>query len=129
MGCPGRALRNSAKCRCIKRMFVEAAYRYRCNPTPEQANVLNRTFGCVRVVYNHARAARASFSLHSESFLLPTAFAVRSAGQPPKSSASLTSGVPVSDVCRHPDRVAVPVPPVNGQVCGIAISATIKADT
>jgi putative transposase len=39
-------------------VFVEAAYRYRCNPTPEQANVLNRTFGCVRVVYNHARAAR-----------------------------------------------------------------------
>jgi putative transposase len=39
-------------------MFVEAAYRYRCSPTPEQANLLNRTFGCVRVVYNRARAAR-----------------------------------------------------------------------
>ena len=51
----------AAKCPYIKgRMpqHVEAAYRFRFYPTPEQADLLARTFGCVRVVYNRARAAR-----------------------------------------------------------------------
>ena len=39
-------------------MICDAAFRYRFYPTPEQVNLLNRTFGCVRVVYNRARAAR-----------------------------------------------------------------------
>jgi putative transposase len=30
------------------------AYRFRCYPTPEQAENLRRTFGCVRLVYNKA---------------------------------------------------------------------------
>ncbi|WP_264659140.1 RNA-guided endonuclease InsQ/TnpB family protein [Azospirillum canadense] len=37
---------------------MECAYRFRFYPTPEQADLLNRTFGCVRVVYNRARAMR-----------------------------------------------------------------------
>ena len=37
---------------------VEAAFRFRFYPTPEQADLLARTFGCARVVYNRARAAR-----------------------------------------------------------------------
>ena len=40
-------------CRVVKR-----AYRYRFYPTPEQADLLNRTFGCVRYVYNRALAER-----------------------------------------------------------------------
>ena len=32
---------------------VLRAYRYRFTPTPEQADQLARTFGCVRYVYNH----------------------------------------------------------------------------
>ena len=32
---------------------VQRAYRYRFHPTPEQAEQLARTFGCVRYVYNH----------------------------------------------------------------------------
>ncbi|MFD1675986.1 helix-turn-helix domain-containing protein [Alicyclobacillus fodiniaquatilis] len=28
------------------------AYKYRFYPTEEQTNILNRTFGCVRYVYN-----------------------------------------------------------------------------
>ncbi len=32
---------------------VFRAYRYRFTPTPEQADQLARTFGCVRYVYNH----------------------------------------------------------------------------
>src|SRR4249919_139706 len=37
---------------------VKRAYRYRCYPTPEQTDLLNRTFGCVRKVYNLALEAR-----------------------------------------------------------------------
>lgn len=37
---------------------VRRAYRYRFYPTPGQAGQLNRTFGCVRLVYNRALAER-----------------------------------------------------------------------
>ena len=37
---------------------VRRAYKYRFYPTPEQAEQLNRTFGCVRYVYNRALAER-----------------------------------------------------------------------
>jgi putative transposase len=38
--------------------MVQRAYRYRFYPTSKQAHVLNRTFGCVRLVYNKALDAR-----------------------------------------------------------------------
>jgi putative transposase len=38
--------------------MVQRAYRYRCYPTPEQAEQLVRMFGCVRLVYNRALEAR-----------------------------------------------------------------------
>jgi putative transposase len=37
---------------------MRAAYRCRAYPTPEQAALLSRTFGCVRVVWNKTLAAR-----------------------------------------------------------------------
>jgi putative transposase len=37
---------------------VKRAFKYRFYPTPEQAEQLNRTFGCVRLVYNKALDAR-----------------------------------------------------------------------
>lgn len=37
---------------------VKRAYKYRFYPTPEQAYLLNRTFGCVRLVWNKALAER-----------------------------------------------------------------------
>lgn len=37
---------------------VKRAYRYRFYPSPEQTDLLNRTFGCVRYVYNRALAER-----------------------------------------------------------------------
>lgn len=37
---------------------VWRSYKYRFYPTPEQAGLLNRTFGCVRYVYNRALAER-----------------------------------------------------------------------
>ncbi|GAA1653221.1 RNA-guided endonuclease InsQ/TnpB family protein [Actinoplanes couchii] len=39
---------------------VKRAYRFRFYPTPEQADLLNRTFGCVRLVYNLALDARST---------------------------------------------------------------------
>ncbi len=39
-------------------MDVSRAYRFRCYPTPEQAALLARTFGCVRYVYNHMLGLR-----------------------------------------------------------------------
>lgn len=38
--------------------MVERAYKYRFFPTVEQENLLRRTMGCVRLVYNKALAAR-----------------------------------------------------------------------
>lgn len=37
---------------------MRTAYKCRAYPTPEQAALLNRTFGCVRVVWNRTLAAR-----------------------------------------------------------------------
>ncbi|MCW3840617.1 helix-turn-helix domain-containing protein [Micromonospora yasonensis] len=37
---------------------MKRAYKYRFYPSPEQAELLNRTFGCVRLVYNRALEAR-----------------------------------------------------------------------
>ncbi|MGN9781444.1 RNA-guided endonuclease InsQ/TnpB family protein [Nonomuraea sp. ZG12] len=37
---------------------MKRAYKYRFHPTPEQAVLLNRTFGCVRLVWNKALAER-----------------------------------------------------------------------
>ncbi len=38
--------------------MTERAYRYRFYPTAEQENLLRRTMGCVRLVYNKALAAK-----------------------------------------------------------------------
>ena len=38
--------------------MVERAYKYRFKPTAEQENLLRRTMGCVRLVYNKALSAR-----------------------------------------------------------------------
>ena len=37
---------------------MRTAYKCRAYPDPEQASVLNRTFGCVRVVWNRTLAWR-----------------------------------------------------------------------
>ncbi|HEV3106529.1 MAG TPA: helix-turn-helix domain-containing protein, partial [Trinickia sp.] len=34
-------------------MDIKRAYRFRFYPTPEQAVMLARTFGCARFAYNH----------------------------------------------------------------------------
>jgi putative transposase len=42
----------------VTERVVKRAYKYRFYPTPAQAEQLNRTFGCVRYVYNRALAER-----------------------------------------------------------------------
>ena len=42
----------------ISLVVVRMAYKCRAYPAPEQASVLNRTFGCVRVVWNRTLAWR-----------------------------------------------------------------------
>ena len=42
----------------ISLVVVRTAYKCRAYPAPEQASVLNRTFGCVRVVWNRTLAWR-----------------------------------------------------------------------
>ena len=37
---------------------MRTAYKCRAYPTPEQVSILNRTFGCVRVVWNRTLAER-----------------------------------------------------------------------
>lgn len=37
---------------------MRTAYKCRAYPTPEQAQILNRTFGCIRVVWNRTLVAR-----------------------------------------------------------------------
>jgi putative transposase len=37
---------------------MQKAYLYRVYPTPEQENLLQRTMGCARLVYNRALAVR-----------------------------------------------------------------------
>jgi putative transposase len=37
---------------------MRTAYKVRAYPSPEQAVMLSRTFGCVRVVWNRTRAPR-----------------------------------------------------------------------
>jgi putative transposase len=39
-------------------MIRQVAYKYRCYPTPEQAELLIKTFGCVRFVYNYMLRCR-----------------------------------------------------------------------
>ncbi|WP_399344309.1 RNA-guided endonuclease InsQ/TnpB family protein [Umezawaea sp. Da 62-37] len=38
---------------------MKRSFKYRFHPTPEQVDQLNRTFGCVRLVYNKALEQRA----------------------------------------------------------------------
>jgi putative transposase len=48
--------------------LVRTAYKCRAYPTPEQQAVFNRTFGCVRAVWNKTLAARrTAYQQHGES--------------------------------------------------------------
>ncbi|HZU02091.1 MAG TPA: helix-turn-helix domain-containing protein [Ktedonobacteraceae bacterium] len=47
-------------------MGQKCAYQYRVYPTKEQEQILARTFGCVRYVYNWLRHEVASVAVRAE---------------------------------------------------------------
>lgn len=34
-------------------MLINKAYKFRLYPNKEQKEIINKTFGCIRLVYNH----------------------------------------------------------------------------
>jgi len=81
---------------------VKRAFKYRFYPTSEQAEHLNRTFGCVRLVYNKALNARAtayttehrSVSYGATSAMLTVSGAVRVAVTSRPSAVGVTPRAP-----------------------------------
>lgn len=87
-------------------MISEASFRYRFYPAPEQADLLNRTFGCVRVVYNRARAAReGAWTARREKFGFAETSALLTQWKkdPALSWLNDVSSVPLQQVLRHLD--------------------------
>ncbi len=87
-------------------MISEAAFRFRFYPTPEQASLLNRTFGCVRVVYNRARAAREeAWAGRKEKcgFIETSALLTKWKKDPALSWLNDVSSVPLQQALRHLD--------------------------
>jgi putative transposase len=87
-------------------MICEAAYRFRFYPTPEQAVFMARTFGCVRVVYNRARAAREeSWTARKErlGFLQTNTLLTAWKKDPALAWLNEVSSVPLQQAIRHLD--------------------------
>lgn len=85
----------------------EAAYRSGCYPTRERADPLARTFGCVRVVYNRARAAREEAWTAREErvgFVRTNAPSTAWKRDPAPAWSNEVSSVPLQQALRHLDR-------------------------
>src|SRR6476660_3908846 len=83
---------------------VKRASRYRFYPNPEQAAELARTFGCVRLVYNRALAARTeAWTLRQERVNYNTTSAMLTAWKKTEELAFLNevSCVPLQQALRH----------------------------
>jgi putative transposase len=90
----------------MREMSTEAAYRFRFYPTPDQADLLTRTFGCVRVVYNRARAMReAAWSERKEmcGFVATNAMLTALKKDPEFAWLNEVSSVPLQQGLRHLD--------------------------
>jgi putative transposase len=88
-------------------MRQQRAYRYRCYPTPEQALVLARTFGCVRFVYNWALrlSADAHAERHERVSYAETSAALTALKREPETAwLNEVSSVPTQQALRHLDR-------------------------
>ena len=83
------------------------AYRYRCYPTPTQAAVLARTFGCARFVYNWALRLRtdAYYQRQERVSYADTSAALTTLKQQPATTwLNEVSSVPTQQALRHLDR-------------------------
>ncbi len=88
-------------------MRQKRAYRYRCYPTPEQASMLARTFGCARFVYNWALRLRTdAYSARQErvSYADTSAALTRLKREPDTAWLNEVSSVPPQQALRHLDR-------------------------
>jgi putative transposase len=90
-------------------MISDAAFRYRFYPTPAQADFLNRTFGCVRVVYNRARAMREEAWSRKErvGFIQTNAMLTKLKKNESFAWLSEVSSVPLQQALRHLDAAYV----------------------
>jgi putative transposase len=83
---------------------VWTAYKCRAYPVPEQVSVLNRTFGCVRVVWNRALAWRHA-RYHSEhartSFTQASAYLTAIKASQDLAWLNEVSSVPLQQAIRH----------------------------
>lgn len=83
---------------------VRTAYKCRAYPTPEQAAMLARTFGCVRVVWNKALAARhAAYAVEKRSISYKQADAALTEWKKTEELGWLSevSSVPLQQTLRH----------------------------
>jgi putative transposase len=83
---------------------MRTAYKCRAYPTPEQANVLNRTFGCVRVVWNRTlsdRHARYAVETRSTSYRDTDAALTAMKKDPELVWLNEVSSVPLQQTLRH----------------------------
>ena len=88
-------------------MNQKRAYRYRCYPTPAQAAVLARTFGCARFVYNWALRLRtdASYDRQERMGNHETSAALTALKREPATAwLNEVSSVPTQQALRHLDR-------------------------
>lgn len=85
-------------------MDIKRSYRFRCYPTPAQEQLLTRTFGCARFVYNHMlqlrtdawNQRREQIGYHASSAALTTL-----KKQPEYAWLNEVSSVPVQQALRH----------------------------
>src|SRR5215471_19284607 len=88
-------------------MKQKRAYRYRCYPTPSQRQMLARTFGCARFVYNWGLTLRtdAYRKLGEHVFYRDTSAALTQLKQDPAYSwLQEVSCVPTQQALRHLDK-------------------------
>ena len=88
-------------------MRQNRAYRYRCYPTPEQASMLARTFGCARFVYNWALRLRtdAYYERHQRISYADTSAALTMLKREPQTVwLNDVSSVPMQQALRHLER-------------------------
>ena len=85
-------------------MEIKRAYRFRFYPTPEQARVLARTFGCVRFTYNHMLRLRSDawFEIQKRVGYHETSAALTKLKRSPEFAwLNEVSSVPVQQALRH----------------------------
>jgi putative transposase len=83
---------------------VRTAFKCRAYPDPEQAIVLNRTFGCIRVVWNRTlawRQARHRDGQASASFSQASAYLTAMKATEELGWLKEVSSVPLQQVLRH----------------------------